>query len=204
MSAQTLLGIVEIHREEAHLLLESGYFYVELGRFQEAQDIFEGCACLLPESDVPYIGLGHVFHTKGDFAQAETAFRQAITRQPESATAYVYLGETLLFQHRVSEALQALDQAIALAPESAVAQHAEHLKEAHNNGFFSEAAPPAPEKPQETTQHAAPPTEAAPSLPKNPTHAVPPHNPKTPHTPPPHTNASKRPKDIPIPEPQKP
>ncbi|MCK6509089.1 tetratricopeptide repeat protein [Myxococcota bacterium] len=136
MSEDTLIGIVEVPRREAKLLLESAYFYIEMGKYKEAQEVFEGCIALLPRSDVPRIGLGNLFVAQGRFDLAEAQYREAIKANENSASAYAFLAESLLFQKKLSQATPALEKAIALEPAGPAGQLARSLQQGQQDGVF--------------------------------------------------------------------
>ncbi|MCB9638805.1 MAG: tetratricopeptide repeat protein [Myxococcales bacterium] len=136
MSEETLIGIVEVPRLEAKLLLESAYFYIEMGKYKEAQDVFEGCVALLPRSDVPRIGLGNLFVAQGRFDLAETQYREAIKINEGSASAHAFLAESLLFQKKFPQATPSLEKAIALDPDGPAGQLARSLQQGHADGVF--------------------------------------------------------------------
>ncbi len=136
MSEDTLIGIVEVPRREAKLLLESAYFYIEMGKYKEAQEVFEGCIALLPRSDVPRIGLGNLFVAQGRFDLAEAQYREAIKANENSASAYAFLAECLFFQKKLSQATPALEKAIALEPDGPAGQLARSLQQGQQDGVF--------------------------------------------------------------------
>ena len=74
----SLIGLVEVSKTETKLLLESAYFLIELGKFKEAQDVFEGACSLLPRNDVPRVGLGNLFVMQGRYDQAIQAYQEAL------------------------------------------------------------------------------------------------------------------------------
>lgn len=135
-----LIGLVEVPRNQAQLLLESGYFYMEKGQFQEAQKVFEGCVSLLPRSEVPHLGLGHLFQSQGRKAEAVASFQEAIKMRPDSAEAHAFLGEAYLLQGKPAQALPMLDKAEELdkANPPAAAELARSLRQAHKEGAFDQ------------------------------------------------------------------
>ncbi len=136
MSEDTLIGIVEVPRREAKLLLESAYFYIEMGKYKEAQEVFEGCISLLPRSDVPRIGLGNLFVAQGRFDLAEAQYNEAIKANEKSASAYAFLAEALLFQKKLSQATPALEKALSLEPNGPAGQLARSLQQGQQDGVF--------------------------------------------------------------------
>lgn len=138
MSAdESLIGLVEVSKQEAQILLEAGYLYMEMGDFQAAQEIFEGCVSLLPRSDAPSVGLGNLLVTQGKHQEAIKAYQNAIKISPESATAHAFLGEVLMLQGQTQQGQQSLQKAIELSPEGAPpAELAQSLLKAAQEGVF--------------------------------------------------------------------
>lgn len=134
---ESLIGIVEVSKQEARLLVESGYLHIELGKFKEAQEIFEGCAALLPRSDVPRIGLGNLFFSQGRHDDAINAYQDAIKVRPDSAAAHAFLGEAYLFKKQFAKAQDTLKRAQELEPEGPPAELARNLLKAYEQGAFN-------------------------------------------------------------------
>ena len=136
MSEETLIGMVEVPRREAKLLLESAYFLIEMGKHKQAQEVFEGCVALLPRSDVPRIGLGNLFTAQGRFDLAEQQYREAIKVREDSASAHAFLAEALLFQKKEALAQPHLDKALSLDPEGPAGALVRSMREALKEGAF--------------------------------------------------------------------
>lgn len=138
---ESLVGIVEVSRREAQLLLEAGYIYMELGKFQEADDVFQGVCSLLPKNDVPRIALGHLFMSQSRIDEAIQSYKNAIKLRPESATAHAFLGEAYLFKGKTELALPTLQKAQELdtspEEEGSARRLALSLLQAHKEGAFS-------------------------------------------------------------------
>lgn len=124
-------GIIEVPQSEIALLLESGYLYVEMQKFKEAEDIFAGVAAMVPHSEVPLICLGNLFFAQGRFDRALKFHKDALAKNPESALAQAHMGEALLFSNRRQEAKAALEQAVAMDPEGDAGQFASSLLDAY-------------------------------------------------------------------------
>lgn len=134
---ESLIGLVEVSKHEAQVLMEAGYLYVELGNFQAAQEIFEGCVALLPRSDAPSIGLGNLFVTQGKYKEAVNSYQHAIQVRSDSATAYAFLGEVYLLSGDSQQAQNALQKALELAPDGPPAELARSLLQAEKDGAFA-------------------------------------------------------------------
>ncbi len=123
-------GLIEVPQEEVALLLESGYLYLEMQKFKEAEEVFAGVAALVPHSEVPVICLGNLFFSQGRYDRALKYHRDALSRNPESALAQAHIGEALLFMKKRDEAKKALERATEMEPESDAAAFASSLLDA--------------------------------------------------------------------------
>lgn len=118
--------------EELRVMLETGFILREAARFDEALAVFQGCIELMPNSEVPRVGLGTVYLQKQDFGQALNVCKDALDLNPESNYARVHYAEALLFQDRRKEAEIELQKVIADSPNSAYTRTAENLLSAAN------------------------------------------------------------------------
>jgi tetratricopeptide (TPR) repeat protein len=125
-----------VPQKQVVLLLEVGYLYMELAKLDEAKEVFEGVASLIPHSEVPHMALGHMYFSMGRFNPALKEHQQAVKLNDSSAAAHASVGETLFFLRRHEEALRSLERAIALEPEGPGGEFAKALKEAHGLGVF--------------------------------------------------------------------
>lgn len=110
-------GLIPVAQSEIALLLESGYLYMEMQKYKEAEEIFSGVAALVPHSEVPLICLGNLQFSQGRYERALKFQREALQRSPESALAQAHIGEALLFMKKRAEAKTALEKAIAMDPD---------------------------------------------------------------------------------------
>lgn len=136
MSEHIVKGIVDVPQSEVALLLESGYLYMELGKWKEAQEVFTGVISLLPHSDVPHVALGNLYFSQGKFTLALKAHREALKVNPQSALAQAHVGEALLFMKKFDDGLAELNKAIEMEPEGLAADFAKSLLQAHEVGCF--------------------------------------------------------------------
>lgn len=121
---------VTISDGELRVLLETGYILREAARFAEAEAIFRGVIELMPDSEVPQVGLGTVFLQMGDFSAAQNACEQALRIQPASLYARVHYAEALLFGKHREQAETELRKIIKTAPDSPHSQTAQALLDA--------------------------------------------------------------------------
>jgi tetratricopeptide (TPR) repeat protein len=134
-SASEIAGsVVPVARQQAMILLEAGYIWMEMGKFDKAKDIFTGAAALMPKSEVPQLALGALEFAQGRHDKALQAYRAAQRLAPNSALPRAHAGEALLFMNKVPEAMKELKAAMDLDPESDGARFARALVEAKEVG----------------------------------------------------------------------
>ena len=120
-----LIKEVTVSDQELRVLLETGYILREAAKFDDSEAVFRGVIELLPDSEVPQVGLGTVFLQRGDFETAEDICRTATETNPSSLYAKVHLAEALLFEKKRDEAEEILNSIISEnsdSPHSATAQ----------------------------------------------------------------------------------
>ena len=132
--AQEISGLVTAPRDEGVMLLESGWLLMDLGRFDEARDVFTGAAALLPKSAVPHLAMGTLEFAQGRHDKALQAYRKAQAINPKSGLPRAHAGEALLFLGKVKEAEKELNAAIELDPRGDGAKLAKALLEAREAG----------------------------------------------------------------------
>ena len=133
---EVIHGLIDIPRQEAIVLLEAGYFLMQLGKNREAKDIFSGAVALFPHSDIPCIALGHLYFSEGKTELAVKEQQRALQRVTTSATAFAHLGEALFFLKKPDEAVEALQKAIELDPKGLTAKFAKELLHANDLHVF--------------------------------------------------------------------
>ena len=134
-SASEIAGsVVPVAREQAMILLEAGYIWLEMGKFDKAKDVFTGAAALMPKSEVPQLAMGALEFAQGRHDKALQAYRAAQRLAPNSALPRAHAGEALLFMGKVPEAMKELKAAVDLEPEGDGARLAQALMEAKEVG----------------------------------------------------------------------
>jgi tetratricopeptide (TPR) repeat protein len=134
-SASEIAGsVVPVAKQQAMILLEAGYIWMEMGKFDKAKDIFTGAAALMPKSEVPQLALGALEFAQGRHDKALQAYRAAQRLAPNSSLPRAHAGEALLFMNKVPEAMKELKAAMDLDPESDGARFARALVEAKEVG----------------------------------------------------------------------
>ena len=82
--------------EEIQFLLESGYLCRDLGRHQEAVDIFLGIAALLPDNPLPDTSIGGVLLASGRVEEAREQLEKTLRQYPDDPFTLAHLGEVSL------------------------------------------------------------------------------------------------------------
>jgi Flp pilus assembly protein TadD len=131
-------------KQQAMLMLEAGYLWMDLGKFDNARELLTGAATLMPKSEVPQIALGTLEFNQGHHEKALQVFRRAQQLAPRAALPRAHCGETLLFMGKVNEAMKELKAALDLEPGSDGAAFAQALIDAKEAGALP---PPNKQKP---------------------------------------------------------
>lgn len=129
-------GIVSVPQDEVALLLECGYLYMEMQKPREAEEIFNGVAALVPQSEVPLICLGNLFFSQGRYDRALKFHRDALRKQPASALAQAHAGEAMVFLKKRDEGKAALEKAASMDPEGDAGAFANSLLDAMAAGVI--------------------------------------------------------------------
>lgn len=132
-------SLVPTAKQQAMILLEAGYLWMDMRRFDRAKDVLAGAAALMPKSEVPQLALGTLEFVQGRHEKALQAFRAAQKLAPRSGLPRAHCGEALLFMGKLKEADKELKAAIELEPKGDGARLAKALIEAKEAG----ALPPA-------------------------------------------------------------
>ena len=136
-------SLVPLTRQQAQLMLEAGYLWMDLGKFDNARDVLNGAALLMPKSEVPQLALGTLEFVQGHKDKALQAYRAAQRLAPKSSLPRAHCGEMLLLSGKVNEAMKELNAAVDLEPEGDGAKLAQALIEAKEAGALP---PPKGEK----------------------------------------------------------
>lgn len=136
-------ALVPTSRADAMLLLEAGYLWMDMGKFDKARDIFAGAAQLMPKSEVPQLALGTLEFAQGHHEKALQSYRAAQKLAPKSSLPRAHAGEVLFFMGKANEALKELKAAQDVEPRGDGAKLAKALMDAHEAG----ALPPKDGKP---------------------------------------------------------
>jgi tetratricopeptide (TPR) repeat protein len=121
---------VKVSDEELRVILEIGYVLREMSHFTEAAEIFRGAAELIPDSDVPFVGLGTVEFQQRNFDAAHEAYQRALEIKPSSLYARVHQAEAWLFEGERQRAEEELNEIITADPDSPHSRTAQALLDA--------------------------------------------------------------------------
>jgi len=127
-------SLVPMSKQQAMLMLEAAYLWMDLGKFDNARELLSGATLLMPKSEVPQIALGSLEFNQGHFDKALQVFRRAQQLAPRASLPRAHCGETLLFMGKVNEAMKELKSALELEPKSDGARFAEALIAAKETG----------------------------------------------------------------------
>ena len=86
--------------DEVQFLMESGYLASDLGRHQQASDIFLGVAALLPDDPTPVAAIGGVLLAAGQINEAVDYLEKALKSFGGDPYLMAHLAEALLFRKR--------------------------------------------------------------------------------------------------------
>ncbi len=136
-------SLVPLTKQQAMLMLEAGYLWMDMGKPDTAKELLSAAALLMPKSEVPQLALGTLEFNQLKFDKALQAFRVAQKLNPRSSLPRAHCGEALLFMGKVNEAMKELKAAIELEPKSDGAKFAQSLIDAKEAGALP---PPKAEK----------------------------------------------------------
>lgn len=113
-------SILPMSKQQAMILLESVYLWMDLGKFDHARELAAGAAALMPKTKQVQLALGTIEFNQQKFDKALQAFRSAQRLDPKSALARAHCGEALLFMGKTGEALKELQAARDLEDDGGV------------------------------------------------------------------------------------
>lgn len=127
-------SLVPLDKQQARILLEAGYIWMDMGQYEKAKEVFTGVAALMPKSEIPQIALGTLEFAQGRHDKALQAYRAAQRLAPRSGLPRAHVGEALLFMGKVNEAVKELKAAQDVEPEGDGAKLAAALMAAKDAG----------------------------------------------------------------------
>lgn len=127
--------MLDFERYNLALMVEAGFIYLGMQRFEEAKEVFEGVRVLEPNDDVPVVALGNVEFCKGNIKKAVRHYHDALEINENSQFAKVYLGEALFFDGKKDEAVELLNEVKKADPRGSAGGFAIALLDAIKQGF---------------------------------------------------------------------
>lgn len=97
-------------------LMNYGLALMRVGRFTEANDLFERAKVYTPNYDALEVNLAIVTDRLGQPEAAEGHFQRAVQLKPDVPSTHSFYGSWLLTRGRLDEAILQLARAVALAP----------------------------------------------------------------------------------------
>ena len=128
--------LIDVSHRDLMLMMEAGYIYLQMRKYQESLDVFSGVGALAPNSEIPHLAMGNVYSSQGQYEKAYREHSRAAELDPNNALVHALLGEVLLFKKRKDEALGELGKAIELEPDGASANFAKSLLKAVDEGLL--------------------------------------------------------------------
>jgi predicted Zn-dependent protease len=143
MAEEIQNSLVPLGKHQAMVLLEVGYLWMDMGKYDKARTVFNGVSALMPKSEVPHLALGTLEFAQGKHDKALQTYRTAQRLAPKSGLPRAYAAEALLFMGKTQEALKEIRAAMDVEPSGDGARLAQALKEAQEVGALP---PPKPQK----------------------------------------------------------
>ncbi len=132
----TLFDQVTMETNDYKLMIESAFFLGYLGRYGEAETIFDGILAMTPACEAALLGIGNLHTVQGRFCDAEDAYRRNLQLHPSSAIGHFHLAELLLGLGRIGAGMESLKRAITLDPGGSIGKMSRQLEKLVEFGFF--------------------------------------------------------------------
>ncbi|MCA2979684.1 MAG: tetratricopeptide repeat protein [Myxococcaceae bacterium] len=120
-------SLVPMSKQQAMIMLEAVYLWMDLGNFDHARDLVTGASALMPKTKQVQFALGTLEFNQQRYDKALQAFRAAQRLDPKSALARAHCAEALLFMGKSGEALKELQAAFELEDDGGVPDFAFRL-----------------------------------------------------------------------------
>ena len=130
--------MITVANDNLALMMEAGYIYLGMQRFDEAKEVFEGVSVLTPENEIPIVALGGLSFCQGKLKEAIKHYEKALKMIPESLFAKAYLGEALFFSGDKGKAETLLKEVDGAEPRGPVGDFARALLSAIGQGYTPE------------------------------------------------------------------
>lgn len=130
-------SVLPMTKQQAVLMLESAYLWMDMGKYDNARELLSGAAALMPRSEVPQLAIGTMEFNQAKYDKALQAFRGAQRLAPRSALPRAHCGEALIQLNKGAEALKELVAGAEAEPGSDGAKFAVTLMVFLGNREFS-------------------------------------------------------------------
>lgn len=127
-------SLIDLPQTDLGVMMEAGYFMMEMGKHKDAEAVFAGVSALVPHNEIPVVAMGNVAFAQGRYAQALKHHKDAVKLNPQSALAKAHMGEALMFLNKADDAVKALNEALALGGDDGATGFAQALLDAHADG----------------------------------------------------------------------
>jgi tetratricopeptide (TPR) repeat protein len=107
--------------DEVQFLMESGYLASDLGRHQQASDIFLGVAALQPNDPTPVAAIGGVLLAAGQINEAVDYLEKALNSFGDEPYLMAHYAEALLFRKENARAKEYFLKAMGKSPQGPAA-----------------------------------------------------------------------------------
>lgn len=135
MSIQ-ILNHVDMHLNDYKLMIETAYFLGYLGRYAEAESVFNAILAMTPECESALIGLGNIFTMRGQFLTAKSLFESNINRHPSSMIGHFYLAELLLGMGQIDRGTALLEKVSEMDNVGPIGKMSRQLQKLVHYGLF--------------------------------------------------------------------
>ncbi|MFC1514607.1 tetratricopeptide repeat protein [Candidatus Omnitrophota bacterium] len=98
--------------------IELGFYYIELGRYSEAEEIFKKTMEFNPKNDRSYVGLGTCYRFTRREAEVKPILKKAIELNPGNEEHYLLIGWSYIQMKKYSEVEDVFKKVIELNSES--------------------------------------------------------------------------------------
>lgn len=113
------------------IILDAGYIYANLGKFDKAIDFYQRTIEMVPDSASGYTGLGFVYNMQEQPEKALESFQKGLEKSPDNALIHFEIGETLMEIDRFEEALKSYYKAIQFGGLETEAETLHRIAQVH-------------------------------------------------------------------------
>ena len=134
-SAADLLGaLLEQTRADSSVQFEQGYYLLEAGRFQQAEEIFAFLTEIDPRATAALVNLGIASVSLGRLGEAAAAYERALRVDPRLANALLYLGNVYVRLGKHDKAMESYRQFLQIQQGGAHVERVRRILEMLEEG----------------------------------------------------------------------